>query len=32
MHARIKNPALTVPGALEVFQKLGALGTSAEAA
>ena len=29
MQARIKNPALIVPGALEAFQKLGASATSA---
>ena len=29
MQARIKNPALTVPGALEALQKLGAAATTA---
>ena len=29
MQARIKNPALTVPGALEALQKLGASATTA---
>jgi AhpD family alkylhydroperoxidase len=29
MQARIKNPALSVPGALEALQKLGALASSA---
>jgi AhpD family alkylhydroperoxidase len=29
MQARIKNPALTVPGALDAFQKLGASATTA---
>jgi AhpD family alkylhydroperoxidase len=29
MHARIKNPALTVPGALDALQKLGASAGSA---
>ncbi len=29
MQARIKNPALTVPGALEALQKLGASATDA---
>ncbi len=29
MQARIKNPALTVPGALEAFQELGASATTA---
>jgi AhpD family alkylhydroperoxidase len=29
MHARIKNPALSVPGALEALQQLGASATSA---
>lgn len=30
MQARIKNPALSVPGALEALQQLGASATSAE--
>jgi hypothetical protein len=29
MQARIKNPALTVPGAFEAAQKLGASATTA---
>lgn len=29
MHARIKNPALSVPGALEALQKLGVSATTA---
>ena len=29
MHARIKSPALSVPGALEALQKLGASATTA---
>jgi len=29
MQARVKNPALTVPGALEAAQKLGASATTA---
>jgi AhpD family alkylhydroperoxidase len=29
VQARIKNPALSVPGALEAFQKLGGLATTA---
>ncbi len=30
MQARINNPALVVPGALEAFQQLGALATTAD--
>ncbi|MFZ2051347.1 MAG: carboxymuconolactone decarboxylase family protein [Solirubrobacteraceae bacterium] len=30
MQARIKNPALSVPGALEALQRLGACATTAE--
>jgi hypothetical protein len=29
MHARIKNPAMSVPGALEALQQLGASATNA---
>jgi AhpD family alkylhydroperoxidase len=31
MHARIKNPALSVPGALEAFQALGAAASATSA-